>query len=418
MLALCADMVEAMDPASGLLGRTLENRFVLVDVLGEGAMSVVYRGFELECLTEIAVKVLRPELATDARLLRRFHREATLAERVGHANVVRIWSHGQDGDLHYIVMELCSGRSLGKVLEAEGPLNQARAANLVVQLCGALAVAHQRGLVHRDIKPDNIMVIDAGARLGERVKLVDFGFAREHVRQRCPGGAAQACDEGNDLTVAGSLVGTPFYMAPEQCAGLAQIDARADIYACGVVLFEMVTGQRPFNGVDVLDVCRAHLHGPVPGARSLVPWVVPKLECVIEKALAKAPCDRFQSAEELRVALVDVLDCILEAELDPTQPVSHDDTLRSSLSDPTDPLGLFRILSASDPPTVETAAEPFGRTSIPSPPAPHQNMWLAAMICAFTVAIASACYHWWATAWSTPRASGLRAGETCLQKPA
>ena len=388
--------MQATVAARGFIGRVVEGRFVIVDVLGEGAMSIVFRGFELRSLAEVAVKVLRAELAVDSRIVRQFHREASFVGRVGHDSVVRIRSNGADDGLHYIVMELCSGRSLADALSAETRLNQARAINLVVQLCGALAVAHANGVVHRDIKPENIMLIDGGARLGERVKLVDFGAATSCVDFVGAPFEGMTGYEQTALTSVGALIGTPHYMAPEQCAGTAAVDARADIYACGVVLFEMVTGQRPFDAGGH----RGGLRGAHKGRYPERTWhrAVDRARTgrCHSKALAKAPSDRFQSAEELRLALVAVLDAILEAELEPTQPVQYDRASGSGGVSAVDPLGLFSVSAASEAPPVMLT--PPRRATEPVHLRPHLRnlgmMLVAAMISVGTVALVSAYYHW------------------------
>jgi eukaryotic-like serine/threonine-protein kinase len=312
-----------MNNAQDLIGRTLEGKYVITDVLGEGAMGIVYRGFDEETLNEVAIKVLQPSLAGFPEVVARFHREAAAARRVDHEGTVRVLGRGCEDGLDYLVMELLQGEGLAAVLGAANRLPEARAARLVVQLCGALAVAHERGVVHRDIKPENIMVVAGGDGLGERVKLLDFGIAKRlPVRERR---AEDSFSNGED-TRAGSLVGTPEYMAPEQCMG-CDVDARTDIYACGVLLYRMVTGRVPFGGEDthLLEICQRHLGEDPTPPRALAPWLRPALEAVILKALRKLPSERHQSAIELRQELAQVLAGIEQIEAEPTKPFAHAD---------------------------------------------------------------------------------------------
>jgi serine/threonine-protein kinase len=308
-----------MHTPQDLIGHKLQDKFVITDMLGEGAMGIVYRGFDEATLDEVAIKVLQPGLAEHEELVNRFHREAAAARRVDHESTVRVLGRGYEGGLHFLVMELLHGRSLAAVLSDANRLPEPRAARIVIQICGALAVAHQRGVVHRDIKPDNIMMMMGGDQLGERVKLLDFGIAKRVSTER-PEGVEDSFSTGEE-TRHGALIGTPEYMAPEQCMGRA-IDQRTDIYACGVLLYRMVTGQVPFDGTDAhpFELCQRHIgEDPVP-PREIVPWIKPEMEAVILKALNKAPDDRQQTAIELRDELVKVLSLIEDADIEPTLP--------------------------------------------------------------------------------------------------
>ena len=306
-----------MNTAQDLIGRTLESKYTITDVLGEGAMGVVYRGFEDATLNEVAIKVLQPSLAGHDEIVARFYREASAARRVDHESAVRIIGRGSEGDLHYLVMELLQGQSLGALLTASPHLPEARAIRLVIQLCGALSVAHERGVVHRDVKPENIMVIEGDDQLGERVKLLDFGIAKRLVQR----GVEDSFSAGEE-TRAGSLVGTPEYMAPEQCRA-QPVDARTDLYACGVLLYRMMTGRVPFDGAHPLELCQRHLGEDAIPPRTLAPWLKPALEAIILKALRKAPSERHQSANELRLELSAVLADIEQIEAEPTRPFAR-----------------------------------------------------------------------------------------------
>ena len=301
-----------------LIGVRLEARYVITDLLGEGAMGTVYRGFDETSLNDVAIKVLQPSLAADQDLVTRFRREATAARRVDHEGAVRVLGRGCEGGLHYLVMELLEGESLAHVLTQTGWMQEGRAVRLMIQLCGALAVAHERGVVHRDVKPENVMVLDAGETLGERVKLLDFGIAKR-VAGTKPSVSIEDSFGGGPQTRCGALLGTPEYMAPEQCAGM-DVGPWTDVYACGVLLYRMVTGKVPFqdDGVHALHVIMRHLREePVPPCAHN-PTLSPALEAVILKALRKAPSARHPSAAELRDELSAVLDDIEALEEEPT----------------------------------------------------------------------------------------------------
>ncbi len=315
----------AMNTPHDLIGRKLDGRFVITDLLGEGAMGVVYRAFDDSTLDEVAIKVLLPSLAVHEEVVTRFHREASAARRVDHEGSVRVLGRGTEGGLHYLVMELLHGKSLASVLAAELRLSEGRALRLVIQLCGALAVAHERNVVHRDIKPENIMVIEGGGQLGERLKLLDFGIAKRLAPGPSrPSGIEDSFNNGEE-TRNGALIGTPEYMAPEQCMG-CDVDARTDLYACGVLLYRMVTGQVPFDGTDAhpFELCQRHIADvPTPPSK-IMPGLTPAVEAIILKLLRKAPSERYQSAVELRADLSRALGDLEQIAMEPTEPLSFD----------------------------------------------------------------------------------------------
>ncbi len=316
----------AMNTAQDLIGRTFQGKFVITDVLGEGAMGIVYRGFDDATLDEVAIKVLQPSLAKHEELVTRFHREAAAARRVDHEATVRVLGRGCEEGLYYLVMELLHGRSLGAVLMQERRLPEGRAARLVVQICGALSVAHERGVVHRDIKPDNIMIMEGG-EIGERVKLLDFGIAK-----RLAAGDAKVEDSFStgEETRHGALIGTPEYMSPEQCMG-REVDQRTDVYACGVLLYRMLTGQVPFDGTNAhpFELCQRHIGEDPQPPRELAPWISARMEAIVRKALNKAPDARHQTAAELSDELAQVLASIEVVETEPTAPFVLEDLIRS-----------------------------------------------------------------------------------------
>jgi tetratricopeptide (TPR) repeat protein len=259
-------------------GTRLAGRYRIDGILGVGGMGIVYRAHDLQLDVPVAVKVLRPEHALDARFLERFRRELILARQVSHRNVVRIHDLGQDGALHFLTMDLVEGRSLRDLLEAEGALPLARALNLVKQLARALAGAQAQGVVHRDLKPDNIL-IDAS----DNAFITDFGIARSL------GGAA--------LTRTGMVVGTPSYLSPEQARG-EEVDGRSDLYTLGLIFFEMLADALPFRGGSDSEVLAQRLVA-TPSLDLLAGKVDAAVLAVLRRLLDRDAARRYQSAPEL-----------------------------------------------------------------------------------------------------------------------
>jgi serine/threonine-protein kinase len=270
------------------IGRTVGGRFSITALLGEGAMGVVFRGAEAGRSEGVAIKILHPDIAVDPSARARFLREAEMAAQIDHPNAVRVLAHGVEDGLHYLVMELVEGRELFEVLARAGRLPAARAAAIALQICDAVATAHDHGIIHRDLKPENVMLVgDPAGPGGERVKLLDFGIAKQ-LRG----------DGDGQITLAGTIMGTPAYMSPEQCEG-GVVDARSDVYACGAVLYHLVTGRSPFEDESPLRMlCRHVTEEPVPPCL-LVPDLDRGLSTIILKALAKRPEHRHQGAHEL-----------------------------------------------------------------------------------------------------------------------
>jgi serine/threonine protein kinase len=305
------------DAAQEMIGRTLGGRFRLTGFLGEGAMAAVFRGEQDEEPRAVAVKIMHQELLRDVTFAKRFTREAKAAARIVHRNSVRIIEHGADGDLLYLAMELCAGEDLFDLLARERRLPEARAARIVAQVCGALSAAHAHGVVHRDLKPENVMILPDPAEPGaDLVKVLDFGIAK--ILDREPRGGGGGDDEepvsepidssppSSVLTKVGGLLGTPEYMSPEQSLG-QPVDPRSDVYACGVLLFHIVTGTTPFTGKTAIDVMMKHVDNPPPLPSTVLPTLHPVLEQVILKALSKAREARQQSAAELADDLENLL---------------------------------------------------------------------------------------------------------------
>ena len=295
-----------------LIGRTLKGKFQITSHLGEGAMGSVYKGVELETGRDVAVKVMHPGLMKEPGMLSRFRREATAMRRVRHPNAVEVFAHGVEDGLVFLVMELVKGADLAEHLHAERRLAPHRAVRIVADVCGALAEAHAHGVVHRDIKPENVMVDPEN---GDVAKLIDFGIAKPTSLFAGDDGSSEderSMDDsipdevhlasGFDLTSAGTLVGSPGYMAPEQWSSSA-VDARTDLYACGVLLYELVTGRLPFEDTNPFMVAARQLREQPVAPHKLNSGVLPSLSAIILRALRPAPEERFQSAAEMRDTL-------------------------------------------------------------------------------------------------------------------
>ncbi|WP_437586540.1 serine/threonine-protein kinase [Sorangium sp. So ce1000] len=290
-----------------LLGRKVAGRFTITRFLGEGGMASVFVAERDAEPRRVAIKIMNPEFTADRAFIRRFQREAKAAARVKHPNSVKIFEYGVEGALSYIVMELLSGDDLYVLLERHGAIGQARAVRILSEVCEALAVAHEMGVVHRDLKPENIMVVPDPMHLhGERVKVLDFGIAKILDTGSSGDDPEIFADPLSVVTRAGTFVGTPAYMSPEQC-GLLPVDQRTDLYTCGVLLFQLVTGRLPFEGETPLHTATLHIHAPVPAPSSCAPGIHPRLEALIVKALAKQPADRYQTARELGYTLHSLL---------------------------------------------------------------------------------------------------------------
>src|SRR5438094_653406 len=268
-------------------GTLFANAYEVKEVLGMGGMGVVYRAFDRELREAVAIKTLRPEaLAGDGVALERFKQEIRLARKIAHRNVVRTYDLGEVNGLYYLTMEYVEGTSLKQLIATRGPLPVPVTLTIGKQLCRALEVAHEQGVIHRDIKPQNLVVEPSGV-----LKVMDFGIARLASRTTDPG-----------LTKEGMSIGTPDYMSPEQLSG-KELDARSDLYSAGVVLFECLTRRLPFEAATTYAVIAKQLEGAPPDPRTLNQEVPEALAHVILRAMAKEPVDRYQTAAEMHDAL-------------------------------------------------------------------------------------------------------------------
>jgi serine/threonine-protein kinase len=279
-------------PAAGAVlgrGQVFAGRYEVLGTLGKGGMGVVYRARDRQLDEVVALKLLRPEaLAADPTLLERFKQELKLARRITHRNVLRTHDFGETSGVPYISMEYVDGVTLKEVVHSRGALPLGVGLSIAKQMCHGLGAAHAGGVVHRDIKPQNMLILPETAEL----KIMDFGISR--VSSVEPGSSG--------LTTAGTVMGTPDYMPPEQAQG-RPADFRSDLYSLGVVLFEIFTGRLPFKGETPMAVVVAHIQKEVPRPRSLNPKLPLELEAAILRGLQKDPAKRWQNADEILGAL-------------------------------------------------------------------------------------------------------------------
>lgn len=273
--------------------RNLSSRYELGEILGFGGMSEVHLGRDLRLSRDVAIKVLRADLARDPTFYLRFRREAQNAAALNHPAIVAVYDTGEAetdaGPLPYIVMEYVDGDTLRDIIRTEGPLQPRRAMEVIADVCAALDFSHRNGIVHRDMKPANIMINRAGA-----VKVMDFGIARA------------ISDSSSPMTQTAAVIGTAQYLSPEQARG-EQVDARSDVYSLGCVLYEVLTGEPPFKGDSPVAVAYQHVREDPKQPSQVNPAVPPALDSVILKAMSKNPANRYQSAAEMRSDLVRVL---------------------------------------------------------------------------------------------------------------
>ncbi len=275
-----------------MISRLLSERYELGETLGYGGMSEVHMGRDTRLSRDVAVKVLRADLARDPQFQVRFRREAQNAAALNHPAIVAVYdtgeTNGEAGTLPYIVMEYVDGQTLREIVKTTGLMPQQRVLEVMADVCAALDFSHRHGIIHRDVKPANVMITRGGA-----VKVMDFGIAR-------------ALADGQNVTQTAAVIGTAQYLSPEQARGEA-VDARSDVYAAGCVLFELLTGEPPFTGDSPVAVAYQHVREDPRLPSQVNPDVSPVLDAVVLKAISKNPANRYQSAAEMRNDLIRVL---------------------------------------------------------------------------------------------------------------
>ena len=304
-------MVTVALPQDSLLGRTIAGKYFIESSVGSGAMGTVYRARQIALDKIVALKVLRREFEQNAEFVGRFSVEARAASKLDHPNSTRVMDFGREPDgLLYIAMEYLEGRDLYEAMRDEGPFSSERIANVIAQALAGIAVAHELGILHRDLKPENVMLlpsVDDEGHATDLVKVCDFGIAKLGGYADTPAASGPISQPtGQRLTRMGLIIGTPAYMSPEQACG-EQADARCDIYAIGVILFELLTGRVPFEGATAEDTANMHLSSEPPNPLDLNPMASPELARICLKALQKAPVDRYSTARDMRADIRGVM---------------------------------------------------------------------------------------------------------------
>jgi serine/threonine-protein kinase len=308
--------------------RILGGRYEVGEPIGEGNFSVTYRARDIVLGRLVAVKILRDQYASHAGFSSRFENEARAAALISHPNVIQVFDFGHEDRTEYIVMQYVGGPSLKDYMRDEGPLTVDEAVSFTRQILDGLAAIHEAGIIHRDVKPQNVLLTDT-----QQIKLTDFGIAR-------------LGSGSTGLTESGTAIGTAAYMAPEQASG-SDVTPASDLYSVGVILYEMLTGRLPFPGDNPVQVMYRHVNELPPPPRSINRAIPVGIEAVVLRALAKNPDDRFATAQAMRDAL-----------LDPAALVGH--TPRGMYSDPTEATAVSPVVAASVPPRIPP----------PPPPAP------------------------------------------------
>jgi eukaryotic-like serine/threonine-protein kinase len=346
----------------------LNNRYRLVERIGEGGMAAVYRAVDTRLGRNVAVKVLHPEYARDQPFLQRFQQEAEFAASLGaHPNIVAIYDIGQDDALHYIVMELVEGRDLKDIIRERAPLEVPEAFSIGAQVASALDFAHKRGLIHRDIKPQNIMVTDAGI-----AKVTDFGIARSL--------------SASQLTRTGMVIGTAHYFSPEQAQGMPAAPP-SDIYSLGIVVYEMITGHLPFDADSPIAVAMQHLHSEPPPPWDYNPALSTRAGAAVLRALEKDPERRYRDAAEFASALSEAA----AAGTGGTTTVSPIVTTQAQHT------RVYDVVTRDPGPPARprVVRDPFARAParpVERPPNPWRRTWIILAVLLAGVAVAAAAF--------------------------
>lgn len=331
----------------------LNGRYALTGQQGSGGMSVIYKAQDLSLGRNVAIKILRPSLTQDVSFLERFHNEARSIANLSHPNIVTVHDFGSDEGAYYIVMELVDGMDLKKIIKAEGALAVERALNLAIQICAGIGYAHRSGLVHADVKPQNVLLTS-----NEVVKVTDFGIA-------------QALSDTQPQQRAEVVWGSPHYFAPEQARG-EQPSPASDVYAIGIVMFEMLTGRLPYSGYNQQELAMAHIKQPVPMVTDINPQVPAELARIVAKVMSKTPNDRYRTADQLKHVLESYRDNAqmrtAAGGITPAPPQSRPQTPPPPMQQPERPPNVPRPPQAG-PPRQPSAPQPNPQ----QPPTPYNE---------------------------------------------
>ncbi len=394
---------EGADP---LLGQTLAGRYRIVRKIGEGGMGIVYEAVHVIIEKRVALKVLREDFSHREDVVERFRQEAKSASRIGHEHIVDISDFGvTPGGAHFFVMEFLQGNDLAEELERRGPLPTRRSIDLVMQCCKALGAAHSKGIVHRDMKPENIFLLsrDTGE---DFVKIVDFGIAK--MSELDEHGASSP---GRRLTKTGMIFGTPEYMSPEHAAG-KELDHRVDIYALGIILYELLTGRVPFLGDTFMGILTQHMFEPLPPLTAVHPGcsAPPELERLIARAVSKNAGDRPQSMDEFAHELARVRDQVLSplsSSMPPPGTITHVERAAPGPG--------FGVASSHPPSWQKAPPVPSPFLDEPTPaPVQRSASWLWLSLGALTVAVALGA---WLLLRSSPPAQAVVPPPSQIPKP-
>jgi serine/threonine-protein kinase len=337
-----------------MIGHELGRRYKIVERIGGGGMALVYKAHDKVLNRKVAIKVLRQQFVHDEEFIRRFRREAQAAASLSHPNVVSIYDVGQEGDIHYIVMECIEGYNLNEWIQEKAPLQVDEAVKIAGQICDALDHAHQSQIIHRDIKPHNILIGRNG-----RVKVTDFGIARAVT--------------SSTITQTGSVVGSVHYFSPEHAKGVTTGE-KSDLYSLGIVLYQMLTGRLPFHGESPISVALKHLQEDFEEPRKVNPLIPQSVENIILKAMRKNPSERYQSAREM---LHDLETCLLPERLNEpklTFPPDMDE-------EPT------RVMPAIKPEQHAAVDETSEETEHAETGGPRRRMWVKPLAWALSVIV-------------------------------